>query len=290
VGGKVSSGKKRGLGRGLDALIPKGEEEAAAPREVALSLLAPNQLQPRTRFDDEELASLAASIRAQGLLQPLVVMPGDGGRYQIIAGERRWRAAGLAGLTHVPVVVRRNVSERERLELALVENLQRSDLDPIEEAEAFQGLQDRFGLSQEEVAARVGKSRVAVTNALRLLRLPGEIRDLLRNRQLTAGQARPLLGVTEPGRQLELAQRAVREQLSARQLERLATTAVPSTRLPKPAEVHAAAAAETLTRHLQTRVEIRRTGKGGHLRIHFHSEPELIRLYDRLMGREDHER
>ncbi|MDP9120245.1 MAG: ParB/RepB/Spo0J family partition protein [Acidobacteriota bacterium] len=280
--------KKRGLGRGLDALIEK-QEGVAAQLSVPVASLKPNRLQPRTAFDEADLESLAESIRAQGLLQPLVVTPEPDGTYSIVAGERRWRAARRAGLERVPVVVREVVDDRELLELALVENLQRRDLNALEEAEAYLALQERFGLSQEEVAARVGKSRSAVANSLRLLHLPEEVRDLLRQGTLTAGQARPLLSLPASEDQVRMAERTVREGLSARALERL-TTAVrerPKKPAPPPVEVHAAAAAESLTRRLQTRVEIKRRGKGGHLLVHFHAEEELMRLYELLMERGD---
>ena len=283
--------KKRGLGRGLDALIEKVEEKQPEPgiRTLPLASLHPNRFQPRSQFDEAGIEELAESIRAQGIVQPLVVTP-EGEGWAIIAGERRWRAARRAGLEAVPVVVREVADDRELLELALVENLQRSDLNPIEEAEAYAVLREKFGLSQEDVAARVGKARTTVTNALRLLRLPEEVRELLRAGQLTAGQARPLLALDSPDAQLALAERAVREGLSARDLERLASAPPqPASKKPKkpdrPAEVHTAAAEEKLTRRLQTRVEIRRQGKGGHLRIHFHSEEELMRLYDVLIER-----
>lgn len=279
--------RKRGLGRGLDALIEKTEE---AVRTLPVASLRPNRLQPRTRFDDTAIEELAESIRAQGIVQPLVVTP-EGAGWTIIAGERRWRAAQRVGLESVPVVVREVADDRERLELALVENLQRSDLNALEEAEAYAALQEKFGLSQEEVAARVGKARTTVTNALRLLRLPEEVRELLREGNLTAGQARPLLALPGAEEQIRLAERAVREGLSARDLERLTATGATPGERPKakkpdrPVEVHTAAAEETLTRRLQTRVEIRRQGKGGQLRIHFHSEEELMRLYDVLIER-----
>jgi ParB family chromosome partitioning protein len=230
------------------------------------------------------LDELAESIRTQGIFQPLVVTIENDGTYSIIAGERRFRAAQRAGLAEVPVVVRQGLDDRGRLELALVENLQRADLNPLEEAEAYQSLQETFGLSQEEVAGRVGKARPTVANALRLLKLPEEVRQLLREGRLTAGQARPLLGLASAEEQVDLALRAVRQGLSAREIERLTAGPRPKPERPAaPAEVHAAAAAETLTRRLQTRVEIRRKGKGGRLELHFHSEEELIRLYELLM-------
>ena len=282
--------KKRGLGRGLDALIQTPDRQEAADaggvRRLPVSALKPNRWQPRSSFDDVELEALAASIRVQGLVQPLVVTMDGDGAFSIVAGERRWRAARLAGLEEVPVVVRGDLDDQARLELALVENLQRSDLNALEEAEAYAALQEKFGLSQEAIAGRVGKSRSTVTNALRLLRLPEEIRDLLRAGRLTAGQARPLLALEGRDLQVALAERAVREELSARELEQLAAPQPPRPgRQPRKVEVHTAAAEEKLTRRLQTRVEIRRKGKGGHLQIHFHSEEELMRLYDLMMER-----
>lgn len=289
------AGKKRGLGRGLDALIEKSEPKPDEPvRTLPVASLHPNRFQPRTYFDESAIEDLVASVRAQGIIQPLVVTP-EGEGYAIIAGERRWRAARKAGLDAVPVVIRQVTDDRELLELALVENLQRSDLNPIEEAEAYAALQEKFGLSQEEVATRVGKARTTVTNALRLLRLPDEVLDLLREGRLTAGQARPLLAIQDPEEQIRLADRAVRDGLSARDLERLAAEPQPQekpkTKKPdRPVEVHTAAAEERLTRRLQTRVEIKRQGPGGHrgqLRIHFHSEEELMRLFDVLIERGD---
>ncbi len=294
------STKKRGLGRGLDALIQSSPPaEAATTRELAIDRLRPNRLQPRVRFAEEDLQDLAESIRAQGVIQPIVVTEEDG-HYAIIAGERRWRAAKLAGLKTVPVAVREVADDRELLELALVENLQRSDLDPLEEAEAYRALQDTFGLTQEQVGQRVGKSRVAVTNALRLLRLPAAVLALLSSKQLTAGQARPLLGLETEEMQLALAERAARDGLSAREIERIAAdpsalahsedageTTPSSRKIAEKPDVHTAAAIETLTRKLQTRIEIRRRGKGGQIHIYFHSEDELIRLYDHLIERGD---
>jgi len=285
----VNVRKKGGLGRGLGALIQE-KEKAADVRTLPIDRLRPNRFQPRVRFDEEELAELAESIRSQGVIQPLVVAPGDDGNFTIVAGERRWRAARRAGLDEVPVVLREVAGDRELLELALVENLQRSDLNPIEEAEAYSSLQNGFGLTQEELALRVGKSRPAIGNSLRLLKLPEDVRELMRRGELTAGQARPLLGLETEEAQIALATRAVAERLSARELERLvarppaAATAKAEKAEPKH-DVHTAAAVETLTRKLQTRVEIRRRGKGGRLEVHFHSEEELIRLYDLLLGR-----
>jgi ParB family chromosome partitioning protein len=261
-------------------------------RQVPVDRLTPNRFQPRSFFDDAGLDELAESIRAQGVIQPIVAVPQEGagaGRYTIVAGERRWRAAQRAGLDAVPVVVRSVSGDRELLELALVENLQRADLNPVEEAEAYRTLAETFSLSQDAIAARVGKARTTVTNALRLLRLPDEVTDMLRDGRLTAGQARPLLALPSAEAQAELARQAVEQDLTARELERRVQEpepARPRKKAPE-ADVHTTAAQEKLTRRLQTKVEIRRRGDRGTLRIHFHSEEELMRLYDLLMSRDE---
>jgi len=281
----VSPPKKRGLGRGLDALL---QDEPA--RSLPVNQLHPNKYQPRTTFDEDKLEELSQSILAQGLMQPIVVTPDGRGTYSIIAGERRWRASQRAGLEQVPVIVREVADDRELLELALVENLQRSDLNPVEEAEAYRTLASKFDLSQEDIANRVGKGRSTVANALRLLNLPEEIQELVRAGKLTAGQARPLLSIGDSDRQLALATEAIDSSLTARDLEQRAAGAREPAKgkakkkaaKPEP-EVFAAAAQEKLTRRLQTKVEIQRRGKGGAIRIQFHSEDELIRLYDHLM-------
>lgn len=287
--------RRRGLGRGLDELFAdSGARSPAAPpavRELPVRQLEPNARQPRDHFDDEELKELARSIRERGVLQPLVVTggPDRGGSYRIVAGERRWRAAQRAGLETVPVVFREVDNDRELLELALIENLQRSDLNPLEEAEAFRALAADFSLSQQEIADRVGRSRAAVANALRLLRLPAAVQDQLRTGALTAGQARPLLSLGDERKQVELAARAERESLSARELERIVRggRTAPARKKRPSAEVDpdTAAAVEKLTRKLRTRVEISRGAKGGGvLKIHFHSEGDLIQIYDQLLS------
>lgn len=274
--------KKRGLGRGLSALLPR-EEPPEGVRTLPIQQLVPNRFQPRSHFDDQGLEELAASIRTQGLIQPIVVSRKDSNSYAIIAGERRWRAAQRAGLQVVPVVVRQVDDDRQLLELALVENVQRADLNPVEEAEAYRTLAQNFGLSHEQIAERVGKSRAAISNALRLLKLPPAVLDLLRAGRLTAGQARPLLALEADDKIERLAQRAAEQGLSARVLEALA--AGPGRKRERPApEPNAAAAAERLTQRLQTRVEIDRRGRGGTIRVHFHSEEELMRLYDLIIA------
>lgn len=284
----MSAARKRGLGRGLDALISEEPAPRAGIHTLPVGELHPNRYQPRTHFDDSGLEELAESIRAQGVIQPIVAVAAPGGGYTIVAGERRWRAAQRAGLDEVPVVVREVSGDQELLELALVENLQRADLNPVEEAEAYRTLQETFSLSQDAIAQRVGKARTTVTNTLRLLRLPEELIDMLRDGRLSAGQARPLLTVTDADKQLALARRAAEHGLTAREMERLAGDGdkeKPQKKAPQP-DVHTAAAADKLTRRLQTKVEIRRRGDRGTLRIHFHTEEELMRLYDLLMDRE----
>ncbi len=295
------SAKRRGLGRGLDALLgsePSPPQKSEDVREsvgitsLKVTDLEPNRFQPRSFFDESGLDDLAESIRAQGVVQPIVVTPKDDGKFTIIAGERRWRASQRAGLEEVPVVVREIANDQQLLEMALVENIQRADLNPIEEAEAYRTLADSFDISQEEIASRVGKGRTTITNALRLLRLPREVQDLLREGRLTAGQGRPLLAIPDQEQQVELAERAVNEGLTARDLEALVSkpkTEPAPTRETKKNEldVNTRAALETLTKSLQTKVDIKRRKKGGTLQIFFHSEEELIRLYDRLMQGND---
>ena len=287
---------RKGLGRGLDAILGDGEATptragAAAVEKIPVTRLVPNRFQPRSSFDEEGLEELASSIRSQGVIQPLIVSARADGSFTIIAGERRWRAAQKCGLAEVPAIVREVASDQAALELALVENLQRADLNSIEEAEAYRSLADRFQLTQDQISEQVGRARSTITNTLRLLRLPASVQDLLRAGRLSAGQARPLLALASPSSQVEVAERAVKEGLSARRVEALVRAgAAGSSRASKGRDlrndVHTTAAEEKLTRALQTRVEIRRSKRGGSLRIHFHSEEELIRLFDRLLAEE----
>jgi ParB family chromosome partitioning protein len=256
---------------------------------LPITSLVPNRLQPRANFDEEGLEDLARSIRAQGVIQPLVVAPRGDGTFTIVAGERRWRAAQRCGLEEIPVVVREVEDDRQLLELALVENIQRADLNAMEEAEAYRSLQERFQLTQDLIADRVGRARTTVTNSLRLLRLPPEVQELLRSGALTPGQARPLLAVDSSRRQIELATQAARDGMSARRMEALVAMpprrAASGARAAPAPDVNTTAAEEALTKALQTRVEIRRSGRGGTVRLHFHSEEELIRLHELLLGR-----
>jgi ParB family chromosome partitioning protein len=274
------STRRSGLGRGLDALLES--DRSSTPTSVPVDQLRPNRYQPRTSFDSPALAELAASIEAQGVVQPILVRRRNGG-FTIIAGERRWRAAKRAGLKEVPVVVKDISNDLQMFEMALVENLQRADLNPIEEAEAYKRLLDDFGLTQEDVAARVGKGRSTITNALRLLVLPSEIQDLLRDGELTAGQVRPLLALDREEDQRRWARKAVKERLTARQMES-AVGGAKGRRGGRKVQIDpdTAAAAEKLTKLFRTKVEIRRRGKGGTVSIAFHSEEELIGLFDLL--------
>lgn len=274
------SAKKRGLGRGLDSLL---KIEAPEAHSLPLERLKPNRVQPRERFDEDDLESLAESIRAQGVVQPVVVTPRTDGDYTIVAGERRWRAAQRAGLSEVPVAIREVKDDRQLLEMALVENLQRTDLNPIEEAEAYRRLSGEFGLSHEDVALQVGKGRTSVSNALRLLKLPDDVVELLRSGRLTAGQARPLLALKKEEDQIRLARRAADGGMSARALEKFASGKKAKRKAPE-IDADTAAAADRLTRALQTRVTIRRRGAGGSVQIAFHSEDELIRLFDLMVN------
>lgn len=280
-------GKRTALGRGLSALIPEPEgrpaAEAGPPAEVPVGALDPNPFQPRSAIDPGRLAELTASIRVSGIVQPILVRR-RGERYQIIAGERRLRAALAAGLATVPVAVR-DVADEHLLELALVENVQREELTPIEEAQAFQRLQNEFGLTQEEIARRVGRDRSTVANTLRLLRLPRELREMLGSGRLDAGHGRALLALDRTEDQLALGRAAARRGLSVREVERrVAHMRAPRGKSPATRrDPNTRAAEERLRTALGARVEIARRGKGGQIRVHFDREAELSRLFELLV-------
>jgi len=286
----MPSVRRQGLGKGLDALIPQAEP-ALGLRKVSIDAITPNPLQPRSVFDQESLQELADSIREVGLIQPLIVQKvqeddaAQPPRYQLITGERRWRAAQMAGLRHVDVVIK-DVSPREMLELALVENIQRADLNPLEEAQAYAHLVEAFGLTQEQVAARVGRSRVSITNTMRLLKLPGDVRELLLSGRLTEGHARALLMLEGEAEQSLVAREAVRRGLSVRQVEELVRRRQASA-VEEPRSVGRSPETEALEKEFReamgTRVELFRSRKGGRLVIHFYSEEDLQALYDRLV-------
>ncbi len=279
--------KRRGLGRGLDALLASSDVEPTGLVEVPIEAVRLNPYQPRREMADDTLTELAASIRAHGVIQPLVVRAA-GDEYELITGERRLRAARLAGLTTVPVVVRQ-ADGQEMLALALVENLQRSDLNPIEAATAYRRLMTEFGLTQEEIARLVGKSRAAIANTVRLLSLAPEVQELVVAGQLSEGHGRTLAGVRSADHQLELCRRAVARGWTVRQLEshvqRLARAQAlrPAGRASQGASAASDERVVAFERALGTRVEIRRRGRGGQLVIHFYSDEELAAIYDRLV-------
>jgi ParB family chromosome partitioning protein len=278
--------KRPALGRGLSALIP---DAPAVPAErsldVDIDLLRPNKFQPRTTMDDSRLDELAASIRSNGIIQPIVVRR-DGARYEIIAGERRWRASQRAGLLKVPVVVRDMPDER-LLAAALIENIQRADLNPLEEALAYRRLTDDLHLTQEQIAESVGKDRSSIANYLRLLKLPTEVRDGVASSTLSMGHARALAGIADEAQLLRLARDVIAKQLSVRETEALvrkAAAPAPGIEAPQK-DVHTRAAEDKLRFALGTRVRIVRKGKGGKIEIDFTSEEELQRIYELLVDR-----
>lgn len=298
---------KHGLGRGLGALIPPGTSTALAQgvREVLVAAIAPNPRQPRHKMDPDALRGLADSIKEHGLIQPLIVTPAPDStelapRYQLIAGERRWTAAKLAGLERVPVIVR-GATPQEMLELALVENIQRADLNPLEEAAAYRSLMDDFGLTQEQVAAKVGKNRTTVANALRLLKLPPDIQIALADESISEGHARAILTVTDEQRQKALLRAVIDGSLSVRQTEEAARRANEEPK-PKaraaPARIAASSAREerempAATRALEddfrkalgTKVQVSRSRNGGKIVVYFYSEEELEALYEKVVGK-----
>jgi ParB family chromosome partitioning protein len=290
--------KRPALGKGLSALIPDATATAAAPRaslEVDIDLLEPNHYQPRGQMDDARLEDLAQSIRANGVIQPIVVrkLANTGtsrDRYQIIAGERRWRAAQRAQLAKVPVVIKEVASgdKKRLLEIALIENIQREDLNPMEAAAGYQRLVDEFHLKQDEIATQVGKDRATVANYLRLLKLPDEVRANVASGALSMGHARAIVALPAEGEQRRLARDVVARGLSVRETEALVKGEL-ARKQPdeekKPAakkDVHVRAAEEQLRLSLGTPVEIKRRGKGGTIAITFTNETELQRLYEYL--------
>jgi ParB family transcriptional regulator, chromosome partitioning protein len=276
--------KRPALGRGLSALIPDAPASPAQDRslDVDIDLLRPNKFQPRTQMDDGRIEELAQSIRSNGVIQPIVVRKSESG-YEIVAGERRWRASQRAGLLKVPVVVR-DIPDERLLAAALIENIQREDLNPIEEAHAYRRLSDEFGLTQEQIAESVGKDRSSVANYVRLLRLPPEVRDHVGGRTLSMGHARALLSLPDAESQLRAGREIVQKGLSVRDTEALVKRVVdPAPEKPDvPKDVHTRAAEERLRFALGTRVRIARKGKGGRIEIDFSDENELHRIYEQL--------
>jgi len=278
--------KKPALGRGLAALIPGATTPERGVFEIDVDLLDASRQQPRRRFEEDGIDELASSIKESGILQPVLVSK-EGERYRIIAGERRVRAAKRAGLARVPVLVREAVADRERLLMALVENVQRRDLTPLEEAEAFAQLRDQFGLTQEEVATRVGKDRATVANTLRLLKLPASVREAVDDGRLSAGHARPLLTLPSAADQESLAKETIHRGYTVRRVEERAAELLgerKKKRAGKAGDPETRDAERRLSRALATKVEIRRKRKGGELRIAFYTEEQLIGLFEKLVG------
>jgi ParB family chromosome partitioning protein len=294
--------QRKALGKGLSALLPNrgaatpppapttaAEVPKAAPDRLPIASIQPNPMQPRSIFHGEKLEELAESIRANGIIQPLIVRP-QGNEYQIVAGERRWRAAQLAGLTDVPVVVQ-EISDSHLLEVALVENIQREDLNPIETAQAFERLHRELGLSQEEIGKRTGKDRSSIVNTMRLLKLPKEVQNLVAAQRLSMGHAKAILSLHTHDQQIEVAEKTAAQGMSVRQVEALVQDLTSDRegkpkkgKDPKRIDPNVQAAIDELTRALGTRVRIvQLSDKHGRIEIEYFSQEELDRLYEQLV-------
>ncbi len=281
--------QRKALGRGLGALLGTSELDVEQLREIDIDRILPNSQQPRKSFDEESLEELASSIRQHGVVQPIVVRPLDDGFFQLIAGERRWRASQRAGLSRVPAVIRQ-AGEHDTLEIALIENLQRQDLNPLEEAQAYERLIVEFGMTQDEVARRVGKNRATIANMLRLLKLPGEVQQWVRENKLSTGHAKAILSLSEPDAILDAARKVIHGNLSVRQAEMLMS------RISKGEAGHdesgadseavdpnVKAAIRALEQVLGTKVGIQENAGKGRIEIHFYSFEEMNRLYEGLL-------
>lgn len=282
--------EKKALGKGLGALLPDSLPkmlpiERETTQDVPLDRIVPNRYQPRQAFDTDELTQLAESVKRNGVLQPVLVRRKADGFFELIAGERRYRAAKLAGLKSIPAVVR-NSSDEQSMELALIENLQREDLNPMEEARAYHRLVTEFGLTQESLAQRFGKDRSSIANSLRLLNLPNEIHRLIESLEISMGHAKVLLGLSRPDLQVKLARRIIDGQLSVRQTEQLIAselragkTKAVARRLTLYPDLE-----EKLRKRLGTKVTISRGRKGGRIEIHYFEPADLDRLTDMILG------
>jgi ParB family transcriptional regulator, chromosome partitioning protein len=281
--------QRKALGRGLSALLGTPDLEPEQLREIDIDRILPNSHQPRKNFDESALNELADSIREHGIVQPIVVRPLEDGFFQLIAGERRWRASQRAGLTRLPAVIR-EAGEDSALELALIENLQREDLNPMEEAQAYERLITDFGLTQEEVARRVGKNRATIANMLRLLRLPAEVQQWLRDNRLSTGHAKVLLSLSDLDAILDSAKKIIQGNYSVRQAEMLVSryaNRVPGTEYPAggrgAVDPNVRAAIHALEQALGTKVTVQESGGKGKIEIHFFSFEEMNRLYEGLL-------
>lgn len=278
--------RKGGLGKGLDAIFIQNEtEDGGNTVTLKISEIEPNHNQPRREFDEDSLNQLAESIKTHGLIQPILVKPLFGGGYQIVAGERRYRACQLAGITEVPVTIR-ELTDQETMEIALIENLQREDLNPIEEAQGYKALMDEHGLTQEDVAEAVGKSRPAVANTLRLLNLPESVGEMVKNGKLSSGHARALLGMENKKDMEALAEEIIKSDLSVREAEKLAKKSAKKTNSKKPPKQpsYYKMVEQTLSEYLGKKVNVKPLAnkKGGTLSIEFYSDEELKDLASKL--------
>ena len=280
--------QRKALGRGLGALLGTSELDVEQLREIDIDRILPNSQQPRKNFDEESLEELAESIRQHGVVQPIVVRSLDDGFFQLIAGERRWRASQRAGLTRIPAVVRQ-AGEHDTLEIALIENLQRQDLNPLEEAQAYERLITEFGLTQDAVASRVGKNRATVANMLRLLKLPAEVQQWLRDNKLSTGHAKALLSLSQPDVILDAARRVIQGSLSVRHAEMLVgriakgETQNSESAAAEVVDPNVKAAIRALEQVVGTKVDIHESGGKGKIEIHFYSFEEMNRLYEGLL-------
>ena len=290
---------KRGLGKGLSALLPDYEAEAreeSTIKNIPLDEIQPNPYQPRKDFDQEKLKELADSIREHGVVQPVILAPGNDGKYIIIAGERRWRAARMAGFESVPALIK-ETDEKTLLQIALIENLQRDDLNPIEEANAYKKLIDDFQLTQEELAKRLGKNRTTIANTLRLLNLPPKVKSAILEGKITEGQARPLLGEKDEKIQQKIADEVIRQRLTARQVEKMVSKKEKEKSAEKEEENEIQAANELFTHEVKeelqarlgTKVKIQKKKNRGFIEIEFYSEEDLDRVASLITGRSEKE-
>lgn len=283
--------KRMALGKGLGALIPDlGQEEARTLQYCGIEEIIPNRSQPRKQFNESRLQELAESIKEKGILEPLIVRRVDQG-YELIVGERRWRAAQRAGLKEIPVLVR-DVEPREVLEISLIENLQREDLNPVEEAEGFKRLIEEFGINQGELATRLGKDRTTIANALRLLKLPTEVRDRLLQNRITAGHARAILSLENRERQKELCRLIIQKALSVREAEALAKRWSEKPKRPGTSEKRRGelgsqlnSIQDSLRQYLGTKVHITLKGKKGKIDIEYYSFEDLQRIVEAIVGK-----
>lgn len=274
--------KKRGLGKGLDALfIDNSAQSEGEVQTLSISEIEPNKDQPRKEFDQEGLIQLADSIQTHGILQPLLVRPLADGHYQIVAGERRWRASRMAGLTQLPVVVR-EMSQEEVMQIALVENLQREDLNPLEEALGYETLMEDFNFTQDQVAKAVGKARSGIANSLRLLRLPEEVKELVKSNKISQGHAKVLLSLEDEEKIIELAGEVVKKQLSVRQLENVIKSSIKEKPQKAGKTSYLKEVELSLTEQLGTKVKLAGTETSGTIQLAYYSEEELQKIIDLL--------